>query len=91
MTHVTYSDLRQQIAIATLLAFITKARKCSVPEVEGRIKELTEQHATGNEFISSQALEEHCCWELLHVTGHQTFTRNCASGLPIASVVRMRG
>ena len=38
-----------------------KAKKCTVPQVEQQIKLLTDKHATGNQFISSQALFDVKC------------------------------
>eukprot|EP00438_Fugacium_kawagutii_P027206 Skav221309 [mRNA] locus=scaffold2901:4514:11654:+ [translate_table: standard] len=68
LTLLTDRTVRQPFAEVSMNSNFADARKCSVPEVEGRIKELTEQHATGDEFISSQALEEQCCLGLLLVT-----------------------
>lgn len=38
-----------------------KAKKCTVLEVEQQIKLLTDRHATGDQFISSQALLDAMC------------------------------
>jgi len=42
-----------------------KAKKCTVPQVEQQIKLLTDKHATGDQFISSQALFDAMCLAIL--------------------------
>ena len=38
-----------------------KAKHCTIPEVEEQIQLLTEKHATGDQFISNQALFDVKC------------------------------
>ena len=43
------------------VVFCAKAKKCTVPQVEQQIKLLTDKHATGDQFISSEALFDAMC------------------------------
>ena len=38
-----------------------QAKRCGVVDVEGQIKELTDQHATGEAFISRQVPRSESC------------------------------
>ena len=54
--------------------FARKAKRCSVPKVERKMKQITEKHATGDQLITSKACSccdptDMLCWEGVNIFG----------------------
>lgn len=56
LTMLTDPTVKESFALVSMDSSFTDAKRCGVVDVEGQIKELTDQHATGEAFISRQAL-----------------------------------
>ncbi|CAE7298364.1 DRP4C, partial [Symbiodinium sp. CCMP2456] len=56
LTMLTDPTVNESFALVSMDSSFTDAKRCAVADVEGQIKELTDQHATGAAFISRQAL-----------------------------------
>jgi len=56
LTMLTDPTVKESFALVSMDSSFTDAKRCGVADVEGQIKELTDQHATGEAFISRQAL-----------------------------------
>lgn len=56
LTLLTDPAVEESYAMVSMDPNFENVKRCSIPEVEEQIKALTEKHATGDQFISSQAM-----------------------------------
>ncbi|CAE7638786.1 shi [Symbiodinium pilosum] len=56
LTLLTDSTVKEPYAMVSMDSDFETAKRCSVQEVEGQIKKLTDKHATGTQYISSEAM-----------------------------------